>query len=53
MAPRGAKGGRFRILAMDGGETLRKLGALKGKFVISEEFDEEAASLTVVFEGCA
>lgn len=50
---RSARGGRFRILAVHGDDTLRKPGALKGRIAIGEHFDEEDAALTAAFEGRA
>jgi prevent-host-death family protein len=47
----GSKPGRFRILAVETGDAVRRPGSLKGRISISEDFDDEDASLTAAFEG--
>lgn len=48
---RGAKPGRFRLLAVEAVETLRTPGALRGAFVVPEGFDAADPDLQVLFEG--
>lgn len=47
----GAKAGRFRLLAVETGGTLRQPGALCGAFQVPEGFDAPDAELEALFEG--
>lgn len=46
----GEKRGRFRIVSADGGFGARKPGALKGRILIPEDFEEEDAGIINDFE---
>ena len=48
---RGAKPGRFRLLAVEAGEALRAPGALRGAFTVPEDFDAPDPQLAKLFEG--
>ncbi|WP_333834303.1 type II toxin-antitoxin system Phd/YefM family antitoxin [Rubrimonas sp.] len=49
----GSKPGRFRILAVEAKDAVRRPGSLKGRITIGEDFDDEDVSLTAAFEGRA
>ena len=46
----GAKKGRFKLVSVDGAFGQRRPGALKGRIVIPETFDEEDPDIIADFE---
>jgi prevent-host-death family protein len=49
----GSKPGRFRVLAVEAEDAVRRPGSLKGRITIAADFDDENVSLTAAFEGRA
>lgn len=47
----GAKSGRFKLIPSDGEFGKRMPGALKGKIVIPDNFDDEDPDILADFEG--
>ena len=47
---RGAKPGRFRLLAVESAGALRAPGALRGAFAVPEDFDAVDPDLQALFE---
>lgn len=48
---RGAKKGRFRVLAVHADATLRRPGALRGVLTVPADFNEPDPDLIAAFEG--
>lgn len=48
---KGAKPGRFRIIATKSGSVVRRPGALKGRFKVPDDFDAADPEIISLFEG--
>lgn len=46
-----SKPGRFRVLAVDPDDAVRRPGSLKGRISVGDDLDDEDASLTRASEG--